>query len=104
MLQIISDNSSDTELSTSFVADSMGISVRNLYRRLNGITNQTPINIIKQYRLHIAEQLLVKTKMSIDEIIYKSGFNNRGTFFKCFAEKYGCTPKIYRERMMDGLS
>ncbi|MDD4823142.1 MAG: two-component regulator propeller domain-containing protein [Bacteroidales bacterium] len=104
MLQIISDNSSDTELSTSFVADSMGISVRNLYRRLNGITNQTPINIIKQYRLHIAEQLLVTTKMSIDEIIYKSGFNNRGTFFKCFAEKYGCTPKIYRERMMDGLN
>lgn len=104
MLKIISDNSSDTELSTSFVADSMGISVRNLYRRLNGITDQTPINIIKQYRLHIAEQLLVTTKLSIDEIIYKSGFNNRGTFFKCFADKYGCTPKIYRERMMRGLS
>lgn len=104
MLQIISENSSDTELSTSFVADSMGISVRNLYRRLNGITNQTPINIIKQYRLHIAQQLLVTTKLSIDEIIYKSGFNNRGTFFKSFAEKYGCTPKIYRERMMDGLN
>lgn len=96
MLVIINDNITSPEISTKFIADELGVSVRNLYRRLAGIFNQTPTNIIKEYRLAKAEQLLSSTKLSIDEIIYKAGFANRGTFFKCFATKYGCTPKAYR--------
>ena len=87
MLKIINDNISNTEISTKFIADELGVSIRNLYRRLEGILNQTPTNIIKEYRLAKAEQLLTTTKLSIDEIIYKAGFVNRGTFFKCFSAK-----------------
>lgn len=103
MMQIINDNISNTEISTRFIADSMGVSVRNLYRRLEGILNQTPTHIIKEYRLMKAEQLLTTTKLSIDEIIYKAGFVNRGTFFKCFAAKYGCTPKAYRKQKLSQM-
>ena len=102
-MQIINDNISNTEISTRFIADSMGVSVRNLYRRLEGILNQTPTHIIKEYRLMKAEQLLTTTKLSIDEIIYKAGFVNRGTFFKCFAAKYGCTPKVYRKQKLSQM-
>ena len=77
MLKIIKDNISNTEISTKFIADELGVSIRNLYRRLEGILNQTPTNIIKEYRLAKAEQLLTTTKLSIDEIIYKAGFVNR---------------------------
>ena len=103
MLKIINDNISNTEISTKFLADEMGVSIRNLYRRLEGILNQTPTNIIKEYRLAKAEQLLTSTKLSIDEIIYKAGFVNRGTFFKCFAAKYGCTPKVYRKEKLSQI-
>lgn len=103
MLRIINDNISNTEISTRFIADEMGVSIRNLYRRLEGILNQTPTHIIKEYRLTKAEQLLTTTKLSIDEIIYKAGFVNRGTFFKCFAAKYGCTPKVYRRQKLTQL-
>lgn len=103
MLRIINDNISNTEISTRFIADEMGVSIRNLYRRLEGILNQTPTHIIKEYRLTKAEQLLTTTKLSIDEIIYKAGFVNRGTFFKCFAAKYGCTPKVYRKQKLTQL-
>lgn len=37
MLKIINDNISNTEISTKFIADEMGVSIRNLYRRLEGI-------------------------------------------------------------------
>ena len=70
MLKIFSDNISNPEISTKFIADEMGVSIRNLYRRLEGILHQTPTNIIKEYRLAKAEQLLTSTKLSIDEIIY----------------------------------
>lgn len=103
MLKIINDNISNTEISTKFIADELGVSIRNLYRRLEGILNQTPTNIIKEYRLTKAEQLLTTTKLSIDEIIYKAGFVNRGTFFKCFSAKYGCTPKVYRKEKLSQI-
>lgn len=104
MLQIIDENIMNPEISTQFVADAMGLSIRNLYRKLEGITEMTPTNIIKEYRLNMAQKLLVKTKLSIDEIIYKSGFTNRGTFFKLFSSKYGYTPKAYREQKMNEIS
>ncbi|MGN0212650.1 MAG: helix-turn-helix domain-containing protein [Muribaculaceae bacterium] len=36
----------------------------------------------------------------IGEVIFKSGFNNRGTFFKLFQQRFGCTPKQFRESNM----
>lgn len=98
LLKTINDNISDSEITTETIARKMGISLRNLYSRINGIVNITPSNIIREYRLTYAEHLLMKTKLSVDEIIYKSGFANRGTFFRNFSAKYGCTPKNYRKR------
>ena len=98
MFSIINENITDSSLTTSTIAKEMGMSIRNLYHRLENIINVTPSSIIREYRLTYAEQLLTKTRMSVDEIIYKSGFSNRGTFFKNFSAKFGCTPKAYREQ------
>ena len=103
MLQIINDNISDSSVTTAFIAEKMGVSVRTLYNKLDGLLNVTPNNIIKEFRLMYAEQLLSTTQMSIDEIIYKSGYANRGTFFKNFSARYGCTPKSYREKLAGGI-
>ena len=97
LFEIIRDNISNSEITTSAIAEKMGVSLRRLYNRLENSINVTPSNILKEYRLLYAEKLLVTTKMSIDEIIYKAGFANRGTFFKNFSAKYGCTPKQYRK-------
>lgn len=98
MLGVIQDNILNTDLSTQFIASQMGVSPANFYRKLRAITAQTPINIIKECRFGLAEQLLVTTRLSIDEIIYRSGFANRSTFFRSFLARFGCTPKIYREQ------
>ena len=102
MLKIINENISDSSVTTSFIAERMGVSVRTLYNKLDGLIDITPNNIIKEFRLMYAEQLLSTTQMSIDEIIYKSGYANRGTFFKNFSAKFGCTPKSYREKKNSG--
>ena len=104
MMRIISENISDSNVTTAFIADKMGVSVRTLYNKLDGLINVTPNNIIKEFRLAYAEQLLSTTKLTIDEIIFKSGYANRGTFFKNFSAKYGCTPKSYREKLNNGLT
>lgn len=98
MFGIINENITDSSLTTATIAREMGMSIRNLYHRLENIINVTPSSIIREYRLKYAEQLLTKTRLSVDEIIYKSGFSNRGTFFKNFSAKFGSTPKAYREK------
>ena len=101
MLDIINRNILDPGFSTQFIARELGMSLCNFYRRLGTITGQTPAGIIREYRLNLAEQLLVTTRLSIDEIIYKSGFANRSTFFRGFIARFGATPKVYRERKIE---
>ena len=35
--------------------------------------------------------------MTIEEVMYNAGFQNRVTFYKAFAMKHNCTPREYRE-------
>lgn len=103
ILDIIDKNIMNKKLSTQFIAEELNISSRHLYRRLNEINSESPADMIKESRLHIARNLLLNTKMTIDEVIYKSGFSNRATFFRAFSQKYGCTPKEFREKEMSDL-
>ena len=96
LYRVIRDNMHRPDITTGFIAAEMGTSVRSLYSRLEGLVSITPGNIIREYRLSYAAQLLSKTRLTVDEIIYRSGFSNRGTFFKNFSKRYSCTPKAWR--------
>lgn len=101
ILEIINSNITNKDLSARFIAESLNMSTRHLYRKISEIGAQSPAEMIRECRLHIAQDLLKNTKLTIDEIIFKSGFANRGPFFRAFSEKYGCTPREYRERNSD---
>ena len=92
---IIADNISNNNLSPDFIASEMSMSIRNLYRKFGSLSSEKLAAAIKDYRLSYAASLLASSKYTVDEIIYKAGFVNRGTFFKVFREKYGTTPKQY---------
>lgn len=101
VLALVDDNLLNPHFSTQLIADRLGMSLGNFYRRLGTVTDQTPAAIIRERRLCRAERLLVTTKLSIDEIIYKAGFANRSTFFRSFTQRYGMTPKVYRVRKFE---
>lgn len=97
ILQVIDSNITNPKLSVELLGSSLGYSSRQLNRKLKNFTDKTPNDIIREYRLSVAERLLVTTNLSVDEILYKSGFSNRGNFFKIFYLKYNMTPRNYRE-------
>lgn len=101
ILALVDDNLLNPHFSTQLIADRMGMSLGNFYRRLGTVTDQTPAAIIRERRLCRAERLLVTTKLSIDEVIYKAGFANRSTFFRSFTQRFGMTPKVYRTRKFE---
>ncbi|MBB4034917.1 signal transduction histidine kinase/ligand-binding sensor domain-containing protein/AraC-like DNA-binding protein [Dysgonomonas hofstadii] len=103
MIHIIEINVMNPDLSVELLSSSLGYSTRQLYRKLKNITEKSPSDIIREYRLSIVEHLLTNTNLSIDEILYKAGFSNRGNFFKLFTQRYGTTPKSYRNMKMREL-
>lgn len=104
VLKIINDNVTSKELSPGFIADKLAISSRSLYRKMEEIGEESPTGLIKECRLHIAKDLLLTTKKTIDEIVFESGFSNKVTFFKVFREKYECTPKEYRMKHLERVN
>ena len=52
---------------------------------------------VQHIRLEHAEKLLLSTDKSITEIAEMIGYHNKGFFYRIFKEKYGVTPKEYRE-------
>lgn len=98
ILNIIHENISDPKLNSEYISNKLGMSNRSLYRKFKDITDQSLTELIKEFRFDLVEKLLISTNLSIDEIIFKTGFSNRGNFFRLFARKYGCTPKSFREQ------
>lgn len=96
-INILIPNKPDIGITTSDIADRMGLSLRALYYRLDGLLTVTPSNIIKEYRIRYAAQLLATTSLSVEQIMGRCGFANRGTFFRNFSARYGTTPKNYRK-------
>lgn len=103
VLDIINNNLLEENMSTQFVAEKLNISTRHLYRKINDICDKSIAEMIKDCKLHVAQNLLLNTKLTIDEIAYKSGFANRATFYKVFAERFNATPKEFRDKTLKKL-
>ncbi|MDR1221649.1 MAG: helix-turn-helix domain-containing protein [Tannerella sp.] len=97
ILNMIDRNMANPDFTTEDLARELGLSARHLYRRMKDFSKQTPATLIREYKLSVVEKLLVTSKYSVDEIMYMSGFNNRGSFYRLFSQKYGMTPKKYRD-------
>lgn len=54
--------------------------------------------MIQTQRLQQAARLLRNTGMAVNDICYHVGYSNTSFFFQKFREKYGCTPKEYRQK------
>lgn len=97
VVKLIDESMDKTDLSPEDLADFLQISVRNLYRKFKELDQLTPKDFIKDYRINFAAKLLKTTTLTIQEVIYRSGFNNRSHFYKEFDKRLGITPKEYRE-------
>jgi signal transduction histidine kinase/DNA-binding response OmpR family regulator/ligand-binding sensor domain-containing protein len=96
-IEIIHLNIDNTDFSTEDLANNLQVSVRNLYRKFKELDLPTPNDFIKEFRIKQAAKLMVTTTFTIQEVMYKTGFNNRSHFHREFTKWYGKAPKEYRE-------
>lgn len=97
IINYVEKNMDDETLNPNSIAETMGISKATLYRKLNDLTGKTPSEFVRSIRLNNASLLLRTTKMTVQEIMFKSGFTNKSYFYREFAKQYNSSPNEYRQ-------
>jgi len=96
VIDIIRKNIDNENLDSSFIEKALGISNSHLYRKTKEIFSLSPGDLIRTIKLKYAAELLRKNVLTVSEVCYKSGFNNRSYFYREFKKIYNTTPKNYQ--------
>ncbi|GAB2811271.1 AraC family transcriptional regulator [Ferruginibacter profundus] len=102
-LKILEENFKRPE-GVEFYAGKMNMSVRNLNLICHAIFNKSVSEIVETRKLIEARQLLLNTDLSISEIGYELGYNEKAYFTRVFTKKTGLTPTDFRQQMSSMLS
>jgi AraC-like DNA-binding protein len=91
----------DPRLDLSHLAASTGYTHNQISFFLNQVRGQTFYTFLNQLRLDEAlSRLNAQHHASrIDEIASAAGFNSLSTFYRCFKQKTGCSPKAYLQKL-----
>ncbi|MEO1013123.1 MAG: helix-turn-helix transcriptional regulator, partial [Bacteroidota bacterium] len=81
-----------------FLEHKLGMSKSQLYRKIKETIELSPGDLIRTIRLKHAAHLLQSDKLTVSEVCYRSGFNNRSYFYREFKKMYHITPKNYQLR------
>ncbi|QIP13699.1 response regulator [Spirosoma aureum] len=92
---VVNQNLSNPNFGVETLADAIGLSRAQLYRKLKALTNTTAIDFIRELRLAKAADLLTQGEESVTQIAYAVGFENLSYFAKVFQERYGVLPSQY---------
>ncbi len=96
VIELIRLNIDNDNLQSSFIEKELGISNSQLYRKIKQIFGFSPSDLIRTIRLKYAAELLRKNVLTVSEVCYQSGFNNRSYFYREFKKTYNMKPKNYQ--------
>lgn len=95
--QLIRDALASGIPSIHHIAEHMGMSNRTLTRRLTE-TEFSYRDIIKKVQEEVAKELLKKSKRSIAEIAFETGFSEQSSFNRAFRRWTGQSPVEFRKK------
>jgi len=88
----IKKNFTDQSFSVDHLAREIGISRYQLSRKLKAISGKSPSQLIREFRLQKAFELLQMQAGTISEIAYQVGFSSPSYFDACFKKHFGYQP------------
>ena len=100
-MQIVKENYKDSYYEVTNFVEAMGVSRSLMNKKMKNLTGQSAGQFIRNYRLNIARELILKNKVShnknISEIAYEVGFNDPKYFTRCFTRHFNQTPSSLME-------
>ena len=94
-IDIVEQHLSDSDFSIKILANEIGMSHSNVYRRIKSISGQSANSFIRFIRLRKAAELFLTTDSTVAEAAYKVGFNDLKHFREQFSKVFGLNPSDY---------
>jgi ligand-binding sensor domain-containing protein/signal transduction histidine kinase/CheY-like chemotaxis protein len=98
LMELIESKMEDPDFNVSTLVEQIGMSQTVLYKKIKALTDLSITDFIKSQRLKRAAQLLQENQLSIAEVAYSVGFNDRKYFSKEFRKQYGVAPSEYHQK------
>ncbi|SUO65756.1 response regulator transcription factor [Streptococcus pyogenes] len=89
------------ELTLKAIADRLHVNGVYLGQCFKNETERSFTQYLNHVRIQKAQQLLLYTNQSINEIAYETGYNTNHYFIKMFKKLNGLSPKEFRDRYKD---
>ena len=96
VMEVIKENYKNSYFEVSDFSEAVGVSKSLLNKKLQSLIGQSAGQFIRNYRLNIARELIIKNRetknMNIAEVAYEVGFNDPKYFTRCFTKHFNTTP------------
>ncbi|MFI3318498.1 MAG: ATP-binding protein [Rikenellaceae bacterium] len=97
LYELMNANLNNEAIDINNFARELGVNRSLFFRRVKGLTDKTPFELLKEYRLTKAAELLDRREMSVEEVYTSTGFKSRTHFSRLFKDRYGISPGKYAQ-------
>lgn len=95
LYQILEKELSNPQFNQDSLSQEIGMSKATLYRKIKAITNLSPTEFVRNYRLEMGAKLLKEAQFPVSEVYVAVGFNSHTYFSTSFKALYGISPSEY---------
>jgi len=92
----LEENWQDPDFTVNRICQKMSMSKSRLYRKTIALWGLSPNQLLREFRLDKAKELLKKRTYNVTQATFDSGFSSPSYFTKCFKKKFGLLPAAYQ--------
>lgn len=97
VLKLLEQQYTNSDFGVTDMQNDLGMSKSQFHRKMKALTNESPGELLRNFRLKRAAQLLAQDADTVTQIAYKVGFNDLSYFTKCFKALHGMLPSAYKQ-------
>ncbi|MEK6153649.1 ATP-binding protein [Flavobacteriaceae bacterium 3-367] len=98
LLELLETRYADPSFGMPQMQQAMNMGKTGLHAKVKALTDQPPGELLRNFRLKRAAQLLEQKADNISQVAYDVGFNSLSYFTRCFKQLYGMSPSEYIQK------
>ncbi|MBI1226057.1 MAG: response regulator [Bacteroidetes bacterium] len=93
--KIVAENYTDENFALPQLCDQINMSRSQLFRKMKALTDTSPSDFIRDFRMQQAKILLEARQFTVKEVAYEVGFKDLSHFSKTFQDAFGVPPSSF---------
>jgi signal transduction histidine kinase/ligand-binding sensor domain-containing protein/DNA-binding response OmpR family regulator len=98
LMQVMEENMDNSDFTVDDLVAGIGIGRSVFFKKIKSLTGLAPVEFIREVRIKRAAQLIETGQFTISQVTYMVGNNDPRYFSRIFKQRYGLTPKEYKEK------